>query len=276
MTPRAWARALALLAALAAPAWSQSRAASREKTAPPRLALIPGGEFWMGSPEGVGSADEHPRHKVYVSAFRMDRFDVTAQEYAACVKAGRCSPPGTGKLCNSGVAARAKDPVNCVSWQQAESYCESLGQRLPTEAEWEKAARGGAETRWSFGDDSPMLGSYAWYAANAGGSTHPVGMKQPNQYGLYDMAGNVWQWVWDRYIPQYYQASPAKDPQGPLAAHNHVLRGGSWKNYAASSRAAIRYWVDPDLSDETAGFRCAAPASGRAKAPAEPPSSGRS
>jgi formylglycine-generating enzyme required for sulfatase activity len=249
--------------AWAAPAWSQQAGGPRRKAAAPRIALIPAGAFWMGSPDGVGPADEHPRHKVYVSAFQMDRFDVTAEEFAACVKAGECAAPGTGELCNYGVAARSKDPINCVTWDQAESYCEWLGKRLPTEAEWEKAARGGADTKWSFGEDSPVLGAYAWYAANSGGSTHPVGMKNPNQYGLYDMAGNVWQWVSDRYVPQYYQNSPEKDPQGPPAAHDRVLRGGSRSNYANSSRAAIRYWADPEQRVDNTGFRCAAPATGR-------------
>ena len=138
---------LAGLALLALPAWSQKPAVPRQKAAPARTALIPAGHFWMGSPDGTGPADEHPRHQVYLSAFYMDKYHVTAQDYAACVRTGSCTAPGSGPLCNYGVAARAKDPVNCVTWDQAQAYCASVGKRLPTEAEWEKAARGGAATK---------------------------------------------------------------------------------------------------------------------------------
>ena len=248
---------LALLAALAAPAWSQKATAPRQNAPPARMARIPAGEFWMGSPEGVGSSDEHPRHKVYLDAFHIDKYDVTAEEYAACVKAGKCSAPGTDEVCNYGVEARQKDPINCVTWDQAEAYCESVGKRLPTEAEWEKAARGRTDTKWSFGDGEKRLGDHAWYGANSDGSTHPVGMRNPNQYGLYDMAGNVWQWVADWHDAHYYQKNPKRAPQGPSSGRYRVLRGGSWKNSANSSRAAIRYWADPGLRFDNTGFRCA-------------------
>jgi len=107
------------------------------------------------------------------------------------------------------------------------------------------------------------LDSYAWYGANSGGSTHPVGLKGPNQYGLFDMAGNVWQWVCDGYDAHYYRKSPDSDPSGPPSSHNRVLRGGSRGNAALSSRAAIRYWAETELASENAGFRCAASAAGR-------------
>jgi formylglycine-generating enzyme required for sulfatase activity len=245
------------LAALAVPVWSQKPAAAHRKASPPRMVLIPAGEFWMGSPDGVGSADEHPRHKVSLSAFYLDKFHVSAEEYAVCVKAGNCSVLRTSELCNYGVAARGKDPINCVTWDEAEAYCKSVGKRLPTEAEWEKAARGGTGMKWSFGAGVKSLGGYAWYGANSGGSTHPVGMRNPNQYGLYDMAGNAWQWVADWYDAHYYQKSPAEHPEGPLSGRYRVLRGGSWKNQANSTRVAIRYWVDPELNSDDIGFRCA-------------------
>jgi formylglycine-generating enzyme required for sulfatase activity len=195
-----------------------------------------------------------------MSAFFMDKFDVTAEEYTACVKKGECSAPGTGESCNYGVTARQKDPINCVSWEQAATYCESIGKRLPTEAEWEKAARGGADTKWGFGDNEERLDAYAWFGGDSGGSTHPVGMKNPNQYGLYDMAGNVWQWMADWYDAHYYQTSPEQNPQGPHSGRYRSLRGGSWKNHANSSRAALRYWVDPDQSADNIGLRCVVPA----------------
>ena len=256
-------RGLFLLAAFAAPVWSQKTPAPRKNTAAARMALIPAGSFRMGSPDDVGYSDEHPRRKIYIDAYSIDKYDVTAEEYVACVRAGACPAPGTGGACNYGVAARQKHPVNCVAWDAAEAYCAWTGKRLPTEAEWEKAARGGAETKWSFGDDEPTLADYAWYGANSEGGTHPVGMRKSNQYGLYDMAGNVWQWVGDWYEVAYYRSGPARDPQGPPPRQYRVLRGGSWRNQANSSRAAIRYWLDPNLGFNNTGFRCAGPVTPR-------------
>jgi formylglycine-generating enzyme required for sulfatase activity len=258
--------ACAGLAVLSLPASGQKDPAAGRKAAPPRMALIPAGHFWMGSPEGVGSADERPRHQVYLSAYYLDRHHVTAEEYAACVRSGGCPAPGTGSRCNHGVVARAKDPANCVSWEQARDYCAAQGKRLPTEAEWEKAARGGASTKWSFGDNAAELGAYAWFSGNSGGSTRPVGLKRPNQYGLYDMAGNVWDWVWDGYDAHYYKKSPEQDPAGAPATPVRVLRGGSRANSALSSRAAIRYWAEAQHASDSVGFRCARPAEGRADA----------
>ncbi|MBI5241107.1 MAG: SUMF1/EgtB/PvdO family nonheme iron enzyme [Elusimicrobia bacterium] len=255
MTARGCALAAAALAVLSLPGGAAGR-----KAPPPRMTLIPAGQFWMGSPEGVGPADEHPRHQVFLRAYYLDRHHVTAEEYAACVSRGACPAPRAGGLCNHGVAARAKDPANCVTWEAARDYCAAQGKRLPTEAEWEKAARGGASTKWSYGENAAALGDYAWFSGNAGGSTRPVGLKRPNQYGLYDMGGNAWQWVWDGYDAHYYQKSPDQDPAGPAAAANRVLRGGSRANAALSSRAAIRYWAEAGAASDTIGFRCAVPA----------------
>jgi formylglycine-generating enzyme required for sulfatase activity len=245
------------------------------------MVLIPTGEFNMGSPDGVGDKTEHPRHKVYVDAFYIDKNDVTVAKYAGCVKSGKCSVPKTyrakpaqrGKCVKSGkcsiiktptdyytwgVAGRENHPVTCVSWEQANAYCKWAGKRLPTEAEWEKAARGGTDTKWSFGDDVAQLGGYAWYDKNSGGATHPVGSKRPNQYGLYDMAGNVWQWVGDWYTD--YGKAPEQNPTGPSSGTFRVLRGGSWFRYGDLTRAGSRDGVPPEGWDINVGFRCAAAA----------------
>jgi formylglycine-generating enzyme required for sulfatase activity len=255
-------------------------------------ALIPAGNFRMGSPRGEGNSDEHPRHQVYVDAFYMDKYEVSVGHYKECVDAGKCSAPMTGVGCNWGNPERGENyPVNCVDWNQADSYCRWAGKRLPTEAEWEKAARGGAETRYSFGNDESVYGDYAWdrensggkdhpmwfiagrylhlkkYVNNYGGLSHPVGQKKPNQFGLYDMYGNVWEWVHDWYDENYYENSPQKNPQGPAIGSQHrftapgwmgrrrVIRGGSWYHRAGSSR---RWSFRTSMWYDIIGFRCAA------------------
>lgn len=256
-------------------------------------ALIPAGCFWMGASDSEGEPDERPRHKVYVDAFYMDRYEVSAGQYKKCVDAGGCSAPMTGVGCTWGNPARGESyPVNCVDWDQADSYCKWAGKRLPTEAEWEKAARGGADTKYSFGGDGSLLGDYAWYRNNSGGRehrfrfiagrylhlrkyvdsygglTHPVGEKRPNQFGLYDMYGNVWEWVSDWYNEDYYKNSPDKNPQGPPIGTQHrltwpgwrgmkrVIRGGSWHHAPSGSR---RWGFRPGMWYDIIGFRCAAP-----------------
>ncbi|MDD5627942.1 MAG: formylglycine-generating enzyme family protein [Elusimicrobia bacterium] len=216
------------------------------------MARIPAGEFWMGSPQGVGGSDEHPRHKVYLDAFDMDRTPVTVAQYRefsrAAGRAMREQFPHTGD----------GHPVVNVGWDDAEAYCRWAGKRLPTEAEWEKAARGGTDTAYSFGDDERGLGDHAWYDANSGNWPHPVGQKKPNPYGLYDMAGDVWEWVSDWYDPDYYRISPGRNPQGPPTGAQHARRGGSWDNDAYRCRPASRGFLPgPIQRNSNWGFRCA-------------------
>jgi sulfatase modifying factor 1 len=210
--------------------------------------LIPAGEFLMGSPEGEGEPDEHPRHKVYLDAFYIDNHEVTVGQYKIFAKA-------TGRQ----VIVQGTDmhPMANVSWEDAEAYCKWAGGRLPTEAEWEKAARGGTDTPYSFGDDMNKLDEYAWYESNSGKHAHPIGQKKPNQYGLYDMYGNVCEWVSDWYADSYYQNSPAKNPKGPSFGSLRSLRGGSaMLSPPICVRAAFRGSSTPDSVNRSCGFRC--------------------
>ena len=137
------------------------------------------------------------------------------------------------------------------------------GYRLPTEAEWEYACRAGTATRFSFGDDENALGQYAWNSANSNGQTHPVGGKQPNAFGLYDMHGNVWEWCWDGYDANYYKQSPAVDPHGPGVVAHRVIRGGSLEDGPQFARSALRHGSTPKNRDSNLGFRLARDPSGR-------------
>jgi formylglycine-generating enzyme required for sulfatase activity len=215
------------------------------------MASIPAGEFEMGSPDGQGEPDEHPRHKVFLDAYAIDRYPVTVAQYRkfaqATARPMHERPPWNGD----------DHPVVYVSWHDALAYCLWAGKRLPTEAEWEKAARGGSATKYSFGDDEGRIGDYAWYIENSSGTTHPVGTKKPNPYGLYDMIGNVYEWVADRYGEDYYRKSPLRNPLGPAAGRARVLRGGAWGITAYYCRAANRYSSAPQVGYDLRGLRCA-------------------
>ncbi len=152
-------------------------------------------------------------------------------------------------------------PVVQVSWSDASAFCEWLSRkegktyRLPTEAEWEYACRAGSTTKWSFGNEEPELGEYAWYADGTQGGTRPVCQKKPNAFGLYDMHGNVWQWSADWYDEDYYQNSPFNDPAGPITGSDRVGRGGAWTSSAAGCRSAYRSRAAPDFRKDDLGFR---------------------
>jgi formylglycine-generating enzyme required for sulfatase activity len=147
-------------------------------------------------------------------------------------------------------------PVVCVTWYGARQYARQYGKRLPTEAEWEKACRGGNSGKYCFGDDEGKLGSYAWYGEEKG-STHPVGQKLANAFGLFDMHGNVWEWCEDWYDSGYYARSLVQNPTGGGGEYR-VLRGGSWYSYAVVCRSADRYGNAPGIRSDDYGFRCAA------------------
>jgi formylglycine-generating enzyme required for sulfatase activity len=149
-------------------------------------------------------------------------------------------------------------PVIGVSWNDANAFCKWAGKRLPTEAEWEKACRAGTKTVYFFGNDFTELGEYGWFDANSKRTTHPVGKKVPNAYGLHDMSGNVWEWCADWYDVGYYARSPKSNPTGPDTGQTKVLRGGAWRYNAFSSRSASRFRSEPAIpTGDCFGFRCA-------------------
>jgi formylglycine-generating enzyme required for sulfatase activity len=256
----------------------------------PNLARIPAGDFLMGSADG--DEDERPVHRVHVSEFFIGRFAVTQDEYGRFVAAtGHPAPvvrslpliAGEGREAEfQELAARyvwnadrpppgyGSHPVVLVRLDDAAAYCRwlsfELGRvvRLPTEAEWEKAARGGVEgLRYPWGNDidAGRCNYLSDGATKRERGTRPTGTFPPNPYGLYDVAGNVWEWVSDWYASDYYSAGDPADPQGPASGSMRVVRGGSWVNDDVSMlRCAYRHEVPPDTYAYSVGFRvvCAA------------------
>jgi len=146
-------------------------------------------------------------------------------------------------------------PGVVVSDRNGKKREEHSSYRLPTEAEWEYAARAGSETAYCYGDDPEGLAEFSWFETNSAKKTHPVGLLHPNDWGFYDMYGNVTEWVQDRYDKEYYASSPKQDPTGPATAKKRVVRGGSWINQAFSCRSAARGYYSPDYTDSDFGFR---------------------
>lgn len=225
--------------------------------------LIPAGSFLMGcSPDDLHCAnDEKPLHAVYLSAYFFDKYEVTNFRYAACVSAGGCTAPHSAgsnlrALYYSDIAY-GDYPVLNVDWSQAQAFCTWDGKRLPTEAEWEKAARGADDTRiYPWGDQPPgppqVYYLYSYRDTSRVGS-YPAGA---SPYGVMDLGGNVWEWVNDWYNDAYYPISPASDPKGPDWGGYRSARGGSW-NTGLGLRAVDRRWSDPLFWDSSSGFRCA-------------------
>ena len=261
------------------------------------MALIPPGEFTMGSPEGSdGFSDERPERRVFLSGYFLDRFEVTNQAYAAFVQTtGHRSPANTSQAAtlwtnNRPIPAIEHHPVVNVSWEDADAYCRWAGKRLPTEAEWEKAARGTEGRRYPWGNDwdFAMANSASYWAQrtiefSSGADwdafwvrgegarlakekglqgevlTMPVDSfpQAVSPYGLFGMAGNAAEWVQDWYDPNYYKNAPLTDPPGPIRGAIKAMRGGSWLKPAASLRTSDRDWGTMDSRPSGTGFRCA-------------------
>jgi formylglycine-generating enzyme required for sulfatase activity len=205
--------------------------------------------------------DEYPYHQVTLTAFRIDRTEVTVSAYADCHDSGSCSAPDTSGMsgrCNWDKPERVDHPINCVTWEQARVYCAWVGKRLPTEAEWEMAARGGDGRRYPWGNEVPLC-SRANYGRCVGDVTEPVGSHPTgaSASGALDMAGNVDEWVADWYDMDYYASSPATDPQGSATGEFRVVRGGSWFNIPWYLRTSARTRNDPSTRYLGTGFRCA-------------------
>jgi len=217
------------------------------------MVLVKGGTFTMGCTDEQGKScenDEKPAHSVTLADFYIGKYEVTQRQWY--------------EVTGSNPTAFTKNrnlPVDNVSWDEVQEFIRKLNEktgktyRLPTEAEWEYAARGGSKTsgyRYSGGNN---IDKVAWYRDNSELETHSVGGRQPNELGIYDMSGNVWEWVNDRY--GVYGSSPENDPQGPLAGPNRVYRGGSWDDGAEECRVTDRDYYYPSYRSYTLGFRLA-------------------
>ncbi|MBU6351486.1 MAG: formylglycine-generating enzyme family protein [Chloroflexi bacterium] len=230
--------------------------------------LIPAGSFQMGcdssNPAETCFGDEQPLHTVTLDAYYIDKYEVTNARYKVCVDAGGCTVPvSVDSYTRSpyyGTSTYADYPVFYVTWWQASAFCEWAGKRLPTEAEWEKAARGSSDTRvYPWGDSAPYCTKTNYNFCV--GETSRVGFypSGASPYGVMDMAGNVWEWVNDWYDGSYYSVSPGSNPQGPTTGSKRVLRGGSWQYGYFGVRSAHRngsvyvldYW-----DHYFVGFRC--------------------
>jgi formylglycine-generating enzyme required for sulfatase activity len=208
-----------------------------------------GGSFNLGSADG--DPDEKPVHPVILSDFWIGKTEVTNAQYRAFQSSRSAAATLSTSLGDDQLPA-----VN-VSWESAKAACEHWGGRLPTEAEWEYAARAGSQTPWSFGANEKKLGDYAWYEKNSDGKPHPVGRKKANAWGLYDMHGNAWEWVADGYRDYPADAAEAqRDPSGPTTG-DHLLRGGSFDNGARNLRCANRHpFTTGGELIKGIGFRC--------------------
>ncbi len=287
------------MAAFAVGCGSGSPLESSGRSEPPTdttgMALVPGGEFMMGTDKGFPF--EGPPHRVVLDSFYIDEHEVTNAQYSEFADAtgyvteserlgwsGVFDPQQNGWTKGDGADWRhphgpgssheemAGFPVVHLSWQDAASYCDWRGARLPTEAEFEFAARGGLDgAEYAWGDQLTPGGEYKanlWQGMfpnedrvlDGYGSHAPVKSFPPNGYGLYDMTGNVWEWVQDWYAPDYFAQSPTRNPKGPPSGTEKVQRGGSWlcsANYCQGYRVAARMQTAPDSGLNNLGFRCA-------------------
>ncbi|HOX36501.1 MAG TPA: SUMF1/EgtB/PvdO family nonheme iron enzyme [Candidatus Brocadiia bacterium] len=215
------------------------------------LQLIEPGEFIMGSPDNIGLPDEHPEHKIIMpKRFYIGIYQITQTQYKRI----------TGKS-PSGFAGR-DNPVETVTWYDAMAFCDKLSKeegrtyRLPTEAEWEFCCKAGGNGRYCCGDSAGELAGYCWFGKNSDGTTHPVGRKDPNEWGLYDMHGNVWEWCMDYYDENFYKNSPEINPQGPETGKLRVVRGGAYDvQNAVICRSAGRLAEEPATKSDALGFR---------------------
>jgi formylglycine-generating enzyme required for sulfatase activity len=244
----------------------------------PLSAKIPAGTFRMGSPldEVNRSANEYPHEVTLTEDFYMSKYEITNTQYAAFLNATGVDDTGQGTVDGStrtliganaaGVewsgtdwqpaSGRENHPVIMVSWYGAKAFADWIGGSLPTEAQWEYACRAGTTTAWYFGNDDTDAGEYAWIHSNAGNTTHPVGEKKPNAWGLYDMCGNVSEWCYDWYLNSYTSLPTFVDPKGPATGTKRIARGGNWTSAnTIPYRSAHREQFTPIYASTIFGFR---------------------
>jgi formylglycine-generating enzyme required for sulfatase activity len=216
--------------------------------------LISAGTFTMGEwDDEASSSDEVPRHEVEITTpFYLGTFEVTQAQWRSVMGS------------NPSVFRGQDRPVDNVSWNDAQNFINALNRmentdryRLPTEAEWEYSVRAGTDSIFFYGEDRALMRKYAWYQDNSDEETHPVGLKDPNPWGLYDVYGNVWEWVNDWYSEDYYSESPRKDPRGPSDANEKSMRGGSHEFTSRVCRSANRFSFSTTSKDSDFGFRVA-------------------
>ncbi|MGP0566247.1 MULTISPECIES: formylglycine-generating enzyme family protein [unclassified Nitrospina] len=252
-------------------------ASTRENIDITDMVVIPAGPFTMGldidNPQGWGDTDEQPVHTVHLDTYAMDLYEVTAQQFAEFLNA---HPEKADRFIELGKAVTVekvgeryrarpgldRHPVNRVSWYGADAYCRWVGKRLPTEAEWEKAARGTEARLFPWGDEFPTNDRVTFrrsFADLGFQVMEPVDALPEGRspYGLHHMAGNVWEWVGDWYGPAYYERSPQKNPTGPESGDSRVLRGGNWYFKAYYLRTTYRFNEEPHAFKIWQGFRCA-------------------
>jgi formylglycine-generating enzyme required for sulfatase activity len=247
----------------------------------PEMVTLPAGSYRMGSPTSEPGRDQSEglRQGVRIPAFAIGRFEVTVAQYAACVDAGACAQPhwkeaGAQALFGDlGASVRQPGhPITGVSWDMAQRYVQWLSQHtgarysLPSETQWEYAARARTNTRWSFGDKPASAGMHAWYGGNSGRMLKPVGTRQPNAFGLHDMHGSVWEWaqdcyetwgLYDHWDPRYGKAPLDEKAWEPERCNQRVMRGGSWQDEVERLRSAVRAYNHPEAGTPILGIRVA-------------------
>jgi formylglycine-generating enzyme required for sulfatase activity len=229
-----------------------------------QMVSVPGGAFSMGCLSG--EEDERPVREVMVSPFLIDSREVSYSAYDSCVARGVCSPAhyddGKCILWTSSGIRRVRVPANyrsadypvvCVDWHQARQYCSFKGKRLPTEAEWEYAARAGAGFTYTWGEQQPSAATTTMSSRN---SPSPCGSFSANGWGLYDMTGNVWEWTSDWYVQDYYSVAERENPRGASVGRYKVIRGGGWYSSARQLRITNRQWFVPEAGEVSIGIRC--------------------
>ena len=230
----------------------------------PEMVVIPAGSFLMGSPPDplpdpfsddkpvkIGNDDEKPQHQVQIKSFAIGKYEVTQEQYHALMGVNPSRFKGRTL------------PVEQVSWDDAQEFVKKLSAktgrnyRLPSEAEWEYVARAGSTTDFSLGNDVKLLAKYAWFDQNSDDKTHPVGLKKPNSFGLYDMHGNVWEWTQDCWNDNYVGAPTDGSSWTERFCSLLVVRGGSWFNYQSGLRSGGRFRYSSRFRNDNVGFRVA-------------------